>query len=103
MVRHAPAPVPCGGRADDDRVLVGQGTGEDNFIVRLTEEAGSARQNGDNRSQDSGFVTGKAFAMVLAILTRVAGPLLGVLPMPLQSLLRCQNKGATGRIFNGIL
>ncbi|OLQ03853.1 hypothetical protein AK812_SmicGene13164 [Symbiodinium microadriaticum] len=32
--------------ADDDWVLVGQGTGEDNFIVRLTEEAGSARQNG---------------------------------------------------------
>ena len=53
MVRHAPGPVDLGSpvvaagqTADDDWVLVGQGTGEDNFIVRLTEEAGSARQNG---------------------------------------------------------
>ena len=61
---------------DKEREDLEGGAGEDNFILTLIEEAGIARQNGDNADHiadrfaeitDPGFVAGKAFAVVLSI------------------------------------
>jgi len=92
------------------------GAGEDNFIVRLIEEAGIARQNGDTPAQiadrfseiaDPGFIAGKAFAMVLAILLFVLWVLccwFVCCPCLCRACCRCcQRKWATGKIFKGVL
>ena len=90
--------------------------GPDNFVLQLIEEVGYARQNGDTPGQlseklqeiaDPGFVIGKAFALVLSILTLVFSlccccficcPCLCRVCCPC-----CQRKWRTGKIFKAIL
>ncbi|CAE7177573.1 unnamed protein product [Symbiodinium necroappetens] len=92
------------------------GAGADNFIVTLIEEAGIARQNGDNVAQiadrfqeiaDPGFVAGKAFAVVLSILLFVLWVLccwFVCCPCCCKMCCRCcQRKWATGKVFKGVL
>mmetsp|Transcript_49717 Transcript_49717/g.116110 ORF Transcript_49717/g.116110 Transcript_49717/m.116110 type:complete len:882 (-) Transcript_49717:143-2788(-) len=92
------------------------GAGEDNFIVQLVEQAGTARQEGSSPQQiadaladiaDPAFIAQKAGAVILAIILFVLWILccwFVCCPCCCKCCCRCcQRKWATGKIFKGIL